>query len=145
MKTIQKEDKIYRTAYVATDGTEFDDAEECKKYEKSAVGILKGRVKKMSLSDVSEDDLFNCGSCDNRVLTVVPSSMQDVDTIKQLILAMGGSESYADRLSEEHIGKIVFVTIGYQDCGAWFDVLEDIAERALGENIKVNISYTTKE
>lgn len=44
MKSIEKKEIVTKIFYVAMDGTEFTNKEECEKYEKSAIGIVKGRL-----------------------------------------------------------------------------------------------------
>jgi len=132
----QIETKSYKTVYVAVDGTEFDTIDECRNYDKSAFGVLLGRVKQMSIKDISEEDIFNCGSCDNRVLVCIPRSKEDINTLRQTMIAAGQNENYASRLTDDNINKPVLLTIGYAGDGAWFDTLNAIAQRALGPNYK---------
>jgi hypothetical protein len=127
-KTIEVKD--YKTVYVAADGTEFDTAEECKKYDKSAVGVLKGRIKKFTIKETTEDGIFNCGSCDNTVMVCIPQTIADLDAIRQLIVCMGSSESYAERLADDNVGRVVFLTISYCNDGAWFTTLDGIIKDA---------------
>lgn len=56
-------DKIIKeTVYVASDGTEFKDKEQCKKYEDSAKCALLSKYKPYVIKTVTEWDLFGVGS-----------------------------------------------------------------------------------
>lgn len=128
----QIEEKSYKTVYVACDGTEFDYKDQCLKYDKSCIGVLHGRVKQFAINQGAEDELFNCGSCDNTCIVCIPQSMENLDTIRQLIAAHGGMDYQVQRVQNEHIGSICIITIGYQGDGAWFDTLDSIIKRAVG-------------
>lgn len=128
----------YKTVYVAADGTEFDDPNECAKYDKSAVGVLKGRVKAMAIKDTNEEDIFSCGSSENRVLVCVPKNQEDIDTIKQLIFATGGNKSYADKV-DGYINKVVLVFFCYDDY-IYVDTVDNVVLRATDGKYKLEKS-----
>ena len=128
----------YKTVYVAADGTEFDDRDECAKYDKSAVGVLKGRVKAMAIKDANEEDIFNCGNSENRVLVCIPKNQADIDDIKQLIFATGGNASYADKV-DGCINKVVLVFFCYDDY-IYIDTLDDVVFRATDGKYKLEKS-----
>lgn len=96
MKEIKKEiQRIeYITKYEAADGTLFDDADECRKYENSARAVLLTRYKTLVSNRFCEEDLFGVGSCDYDVEIVKVTSPEDIDLILQLIV-----------LYNPHIGK----------------------------------------
>lgn len=125
----------YKTVYVAADGTEFDDRTECEKYDKSAVGVLKGRVKAIAIKDTNEEDIFSCGNSENRVLVCIPKSQEDIDTIKQLIFATGGNKSYADKV-DGYINKVVLVFFCYDDY-IYIDTVDDVVFRATDGKYKL--------
>ena len=62
MKEITKEVKNTYTVYQASDGTEFNSVEECKKYEDTAKCLLLTKYKPLVKKTVSEYDVFNTGS-----------------------------------------------------------------------------------
>ena len=142
MKEKKVEQVTYKMVYVSVDGTEFDDKDECLKYDKSALGILKGRIKEMSLSELSEDDLFHTGSCDNMVYACIPKSNEDIDTIKRLLSLLGNNEERISRLKYDQVGKIVFVYLGYADDWAWFRTLDDMIDT--GTESKYSIELKEK-
>ena len=135
MKEKKIEQLSYKTVYVAADGTEFDDPNECAKYDKSAVGVLKGRVKEMAIKDADEEAIFNCGNSENRVLVCIPKNQEDIDTIKQLIFATGGDERYANKL-DGCINKVVLVFFCYDDY-IYIDTLNDVVFRTTNGKYKL--------
>ena len=62
MKEITKEVKNTYTVYQASDGTEFNSKEECKKYEDTAKCLLLTKYRPLVKKTVSEYDVFNTGS-----------------------------------------------------------------------------------
>ena len=138
MKERKVELLSYKTIYVAADGTEFDDRTECEKYDKSAVGVLKGRVKAMAIKDTNEENIFNCGNSENRVLVCIPKNQEDIDIIKQLIFATGGNKSYADKV-DGYINKVVLVFFCYDDY-IYVDTVDDVVLRATDGKYKLEKS-----
>lgn len=96
MKEIKQEiQKVeYITKYEATDGTLFDDANECRKYENSARAVLLTRYKTLVINKFCEEDLFGVGSCEYDIDIVKVTSPEDTDLILQLLI-----------LYNPHIGK----------------------------------------
>ena len=85
MKKIYENTVVYTTKYQAADGTVFDDEKECEKYEKSAIGVLNTKYKKILVEFTSEDTLFSgFGNCDNTIDVVDLTSKEDIDTLMQL-------------------------------------------------------------
>ena len=88
MKEIRKDYTVAKIYYEANDGTLFNEENECKKYEESALGILNYKV---SLLRVGEKDI-SCwdvmyGYEDNICIAFKPESHADCDTILQWYLA----------------------------------------------------------
>lgn len=96
MKEIKQEiQKVeYVTKYEATDGTLFDDVNECRKYENSARAVLLTRYKTLVSNRFCEEDLFGVGSCEYDIDIVKVTSPEDTDLILQLLI-----------LYNPHIGK----------------------------------------
>ena len=83
MREIRKETVTPYTVYEAVDGTEFRDRAECERYENSARGVLRGKLKKITL-----DDAHNCwdvmgGEEEHVCLALAPKTQEDVDVILQ--------------------------------------------------------------
>lgn len=83
--------KSVYNVYIANDGTEFQDKEECKKYEESAEGVLMAKIKHLVVKDISEEEFWGFGSCDNTVWVIKAESQEDVDTIMQAYFLMNPS------------------------------------------------------
>lgn len=133
MKKIEKEvvTKVVE-GYMAMDGTMFQEQEECAKYEQSARGVLRGRVKKLVFNEGTEDCILFTGSPDNKVWVCRPMTEEDIDAIKQLYMLCGGREEQLLRLDGQ-VGKVVLVTWDYEDEYMWFDTLEALTSRIMGE------------
>ena len=90
MKEEKKEIINYNTIFVATDGTEFSTREECTKYEESALGVIRTKVSKLIAFDSrnTSDDAWTIlgGYDDNDIVALKPTTLDDCDTIMQLIL-----------------------------------------------------------
>ena len=85
MKEITKErTKVEEyTAYQAVDGTEFSTKEECMKYEQSALGVLRGRLRDYIVSDKYDCwELFR-GYEDHKCLALNVPTEEAIDTILQ--------------------------------------------------------------
>lgn len=84
MKKIQKEKVSTYDVFVAIDGTEFREMEECKKYEESAKGVLNAKYRKLVVKSVSEYEVCSCGSEDNTCDIVKINSQADADIVLQM-------------------------------------------------------------
>lgn len=83
MKEIQIERKVYDTYYEAVDGTQFKVREECEKYEQSALGVLRAKLK-----DYIVNDKYDCwdlmgGNEDNKCLAISVPTEEAKDIILQ--------------------------------------------------------------
>ena len=90
MKEIKEETKrevidthIY---YEATDGTKFANSEECKRYEASALGVIRSKATKLIVSENHDAWALLGGFDDNTVTAFKPQNSEDVDTLMQLML-----------------------------------------------------------
>ena len=85
MKEITKE-RVYKekyTAYEAFDGQEFTDAKECAKYEESALGVARGKVKPLFVS-TGKDAWTLMGGCDDHEIVAVKfKDITEMDTFLQ--------------------------------------------------------------
>lgn len=126
MKEIKQEIQRveYVTKYEATDGTLFDNADECRKYENSARVVLLTRYKTLVTNRFCEEDLFGIGSCDYDVEIVKVTSSEDIDLILQLLIIynphIGKDQerlaSYRKQLDTAiEDDDVVFIGRGYDD------------------------------
>ena len=103
MKEIKKEiiRKEYQTVYIAIDGSEFYDRNECEKYEKSAMGVVSSRYKEFVVKSTTEEDLTKCGSGDYIIEVVKLTEYDDIDIVAQLYCLLF---NYSD--NDEQITRI---------------------------------------
>lgn len=85
IKEVKREIVESYTYYEATDGTVFDCKEECRKYENSALGVLRGRVSKLIVSEKTNAWDLMGGYDDNSVVAVAVPREEDINTILQMI------------------------------------------------------------
>jgi hypothetical protein len=122
MQEIRKEIKKieYITQYEAIDGTIFDSAAECEKYEKSAESVLLARYKPLIVTRRSEESLFGVGSCEYEI-DVIKLTEEDLDTVLQLI-ALFNSHYNSDKIQECRVilnkaiedDDFIFIGRGYE-------------------------------
>ena len=72
--------------YQATDGTEFMNYEECRIYENSALGVVRGNVAKLIVGRTNDAWELMGGNDDNSVIAIKMNCAADVDLVKQLFL-----------------------------------------------------------
>ncbi len=83
MKKLEKDLITKYTVFQAIDGTEFSQKEECVKYEESALGVLRGKIKKFVVCEPKDAWTFMGGYDDHQVIAVKPQTEADVDIILQ--------------------------------------------------------------
>ena len=83
MKKLEKDLITKYTVFQAVDGTEFSQKEECEKYEESALGVLRGKIKKLTVCEPQDAWTLMGGYDDHQVIAVKPQIEADVDTILQ--------------------------------------------------------------
>lgn len=130
MKEKRIEIMNYMTIYVAADGTEFENKEQCEMYDRSALGVVKARVKNAAVKITDEWEAVG-GDPDHECWIVVPKTAEDVANIRQL-LALYGNGNPSDEI-EKQIGKPVFLMWNYDKNYVWFKTLESIVKCASGE------------
>jgi len=72
--------------YQASDGAEFINYEECRKYEDSALGVVRGNVAKLIVGRSNDAWELMGGNDDSSVITIKMNCAADVDLVKQLFL-----------------------------------------------------------
>jgi len=132
MKEIKKEvvTKTFVSVYVANDGTEFNNADECKKYDGSAEGVLNARLREIILKDAIEEDIFNYGN-DHAVQVVKPTTENDKQIILQMYLLINPRLREDDRFNQLERAQnlidraiseddVLIVGRGYDNDSFWF-------------------------
>lgn len=132
MKEEIREKISTETIYIACDGTEFKDKEQCKKYEDSARCALLSKYKPYVIKTVTEWDLFKAGSEDYEYDLFNLQYSWQIDLLIQLdFLNYNRSKEYEElreRL-EKSIGKIILIGRGDQYNGWNFYIYESIDDR----------------
>ena len=83
MKEITKEHKTTYTVYQAVDGTEFNTKEECEQYENSARGVLRGKLKSLTVNDIWNGWDLMGGNDDHQIIAVKVPDDHSIDIILQ--------------------------------------------------------------
>ena len=131
MKEIKKTIESYKYLYVAIDGTEFEDKEECRKYEQSAIGVLMAKFLPLVLKQKTEFQIFGAGSDDSMISIVKLESQADADIVLQLYLLNNNFMTKADKKKDleaiaSRINRAVeekdciFISHGYEGDDFWF-------------------------
>lgn len=87
MKEIKEEIKREvvdtHTHWEAVDGTVFEQKEECEKYEKSALGMLRGKVNELIVGEAADAWDLMGGNEDSSVVAILLAKEKDADTFLQ--------------------------------------------------------------
>lgn len=123
MKTVEitKEVKSYK--YEAVDGVQFDDREECIKYENSAKCVLLTKYNELIVKhEISEYSICDFGSEDYAMDIIKLRNEKDIDIVMQLYALYNPHDSYRkyDKVNKEKCIKALkendFIFIGRNDC-----------------------------
>ena len=160
MKEIKKEiiRKEYQTVYIATDGSEFYDRNECEKYEKSAMGVVSSRYKEFVVKSTTEEGLTKCGSGDYIIEVVKLTEYSDIDIVVQLycLLFSTNDNEQITKIRElckkaVKTGDLLLICRGYDYDNFWImDTLADYLNYILkqcdpGSKIKIEDDDTIAE
>lgn len=74
---------VVKTEYIAEDGTKFRNQEECEKYEQSAIGVAKRKLKILNRHYVC--DLLPWGCCEDMVEVFDVQSQEDLDNLEMYL------------------------------------------------------------
>lgn len=145
MKEVIKEKKSTYTVYQAIDGTEFNNREECQKYEDTAKCLLLTKYKPLVKRTVNEYDIFNTGSYEYMIDILYPLATESsIDTLIQLCRLYNGERetSYYDNMKnklEEYLKTKDTILIGrgseYEGYDNFFilTTLQEISNKITGE------------
>lgn len=108
------ETKTYEL-YIASDGTEFTNKEECKRYEDTAKCVLLSKYKNWVIKSTNEWEIFDAG-CEETYIDIIRVSEDKIDTILQLTKLLGYTNEerlQKDRARlESFIGELVLIGRG---------------------------------
>lgn len=128
MKKIQKTRESYYDVFVAYDGTEFTNHDDCLNYEGSARGVIMSKVRRLVVKETNPYAMFGIGSEDDYYLVLRPTTQQEADDVMQAFFFENSylkDPQYADRVDRASAlvqrcvaeNDILFVSIGYErDC-----------------------------
>lgn len=85
MKEVTKEKTQKYTVYQAVDGTEFHEKSECEKYERSAHGVLRARIVKLTTGRENAWNLMG-GMEDHDIIGVKMNTGSDLKDIQQFLV-----------------------------------------------------------
>lgn len=101
--------------YTASDGTEFKDKEECKRYEDTAKCVLLSKYKNWVIKSTNEWEIFDAG-CEESYIDIIRISEDKIDTILQLTKLLGYTNEerlQKDRaMLESSIGELFLIGRG---------------------------------
>ena len=131
MKEIKRTIESYEFVFVAIDGTEFKDKEECRKYEESARGLLMTKFMPLVVKEKTEFQIFGAGNDDSAITIVKLESQADADIVLQLFLLYNPYMAKEDRKNDlDAIAKrirlaadekdYIFIGSGYERDEFWF-------------------------
>lgn len=89
--------EIEVTKYVAADGTEFTDKDQCVKYEQSAEGVINGRYMPLVVHTTDEGILVK-GDENHRVDLLELQSIEDVDKVLMMASHVGIHSTTYDQI-----------------------------------------------
>lgn len=127
MRTEQRETKIYTNVYIANDGTEFRDKEECEKYEQTCNCVIKSMAKKSQLKEVgawSFRDMTDMFAYDDTLCLFEPKTAAECEAINKWLWTIDPEPSR--ELGYGDIGKRVIVDIYECDDGYTIYTKEDL-------------------
>lgn len=134
MKTVVRERTNVEKyeVYVAADGTEFTNCDECEKYEESAKGVLMAKIRPLVVKEASQEDILGWGSCEDTVLVLKLKTQADADAVMQMMclenkhLMENSYRDHADRVqgyvnSALATNDCLLVNLGYECDGFWIE------------------------
>lgn len=145
METKKIERVSYDEVYVAVDGLEFEQKDTCLKYEKTLACALRAKLVPMMIRSGSEDDIFYAGSCDNTTYVLLPKTPDDIVTIRQVAIGMSGGYGGYDHVTDEMIGQVVLLTIGYTSEWSSVVTLDSIVKCATNGQFKLAVDKSSKK
>ena len=132
MKIDRKEVISYKEVYVANDGTEFVDKDECLKYEKTCSTILKMNAYRCKMdTDINGEYLMNEAmygmGWDDHIIVFNIKTSDNLDDVNKYLNA--GGDGYTLILDKKYIGQKVAIG-NYDDYSFYIlGTMDDILDR----------------
>lgn len=105
--------EIKKNIYIAFDGTEFDEEEQCRLYEGSSFGVILERMKNSILSVTRFEDFIPCAKLGYKCYAIMPKTRSDINGINQ-ILSMSQTPNDDSALSVDSY-KLIILSIKIVD------------------------------
>lgn len=136
-------EEVVRTEYIANDGTVFDDRDECLKYERSALGVIKAKLKPMTnFNKYSQYDFIDMGSDECLVEIFAIESQEDLDNINRYLQAVSCHYPRPTQIPKEAIGHEAILFWNYDKDYAY--TYEDGTLEGFMTYIRKNFERMTK-
>lgn len=124
--------KIVET-YVAIDGVEFENREECEKYENSAICAANKRLEQITVAkkgEYNQESTFMNGDYECKVQIVVPKNSEDIDAINKFVAVTNDMKSNNTKglITDECIGQHVILCFNFDDDYVWMFSEKEIKE-----------------
>lgn len=84
MKEVKIEEKVTTIKYEAIDGELFSTKSQCITYEETVACLLKSKIKKLVIKELSSEDLFGFWICDENLSLLEVKTQEDIDNILKL-------------------------------------------------------------
>ena len=114
MKTIQKTVEKSITVYVADDGREFTNEQDCKNWEQSYMHTLETGWNALHKLEISGVDIGIINAYDDyECYIIIPRSLEDITLINAYIEHFTGDPG---TLTQNHIHQLMLIDFGYDRC-----------------------------
>lgn len=121
MKTIIKEEtKVVKTeVYVSADGKEFDNKDDCSRWEKSYEGTLELSWQKLNPQKVYAPDFgLPYNNDDDKCFILAPNNLEDITLINAYI--DWATNNNGNKIATDTIDKVILLNFGYD--WDWCDI-----------------------
>lgn len=142
---IKEIEKTYKEkVYVAVDGKEFKNEAACKEWENSYECTMKQSFDKLPKKAIDGISVaFPCASCDDHVVVVEPSSLDDITVINAYVHSC--VDCSAPLMDATYIGKKVVLNFGYGDDYFSFALLDDLIKDFNSNIERINNAFVKSE
>lgn len=128
------------SVYVAIDGTEFEDMDECQKYEMTAEAVIRLRIQDCTIKKKWHSEIDD--SDEHFYDTLVPTKQEHIDAINQMWWLYGGrKDKSVPLLTTEDLNKPLLM--GYRFEGDWYDwvwfyKIDNLIRKATEDKFQIN-------
>ena len=85
IKRVKEIEELVRVEWIAEDGTEFNNEEECKKYEESALFVVSNKLKRLTCGYVSQYDFNDAYSEDQAIEIFDVQTKSDLENLRRYL------------------------------------------------------------